>query len=215
MGQVLFYTLDNSRTVQPVHNPSQPTSARARQIQNESNYVMPEINESTPARQLGILRNPRWEAFAHAIARGSTADAAYQEAGYAQSRGNASRLRAVEVVDRRIGELKLLVENLQKLSTHKTVLTQAFVIENLIKIVIDARSQEKPDYAGANKALNLLGLELGMFVEKKEVGKPGEFDGLTIADKRERFMGVAKQLGLVISTDGGRSSLLITEGEPE
>jgi hypothetical protein len=44
--------------------------------------------------------------------------------------------------------------------------------------------------------LNLLGLELGMFVERKETGKPGEFDGLTIAGKRERIMDIAKELGL-------------------
>jgi hypothetical protein len=54
----------------------------------------------------------------------------------------------------------------------------------------------KPDLAGANKALHLLGLELGMFVERKETGKPGEFDGLSIASKRERIMGIAKELGL-------------------
>jgi phage terminase small subunit len=155
---------------------------------------MTEIDEVAPARQLGILKNPRWEAFAHAIARGRTADAAYQEAGYAQSRGNASRLRSVEIVDRRVGELKKLVENIQKLSTHKTVLTQAFVIENLIGIVADARALN--DFAGANKALHLLGLELGLFVEKKEVGKPGEFDGLSIAGKRERMIAVLEQLGL-------------------
>jgi hypothetical protein len=35
-----------------------------------------------------------------------------------------------------------------------------------------------------------------MFVERKEVGKPGEFDGLTIASKRERVLGIARQLGL-------------------
>ena len=35
-----------------------------------------------------------------------------------------------------------------------------------------------------------------MFVERKETGKPGEFDGLTIAGKRERIMDIAKELGL-------------------
>jgi phage terminase small subunit len=176
---------------------------------------MTETNESTAPRPTGILRNPRWERFAHEIARGSTADAAYQAAGYAQSRGNASRLRAVEIVDRRVDELKKLVENIQKLSTHKTVLTQAFVIENLIGIVIDARSQEKPDYAGANKALNLLGLELGMFVERKEISKTGDFDGLTIEGKRERIMSVARQLGLAPISEDGRYRLGAIDKKPD
>ena len=37
---------------------------------------------------------------------------------------------------------------------------------------------------------------MGMFVERKETGKPGEFDGLAIADKRERILDIAKELGL-------------------
>jgi hypothetical protein len=162
---------------------------------------MSETNEPTAPRPIGILKNPRWERFAHEIARGSTADKSYVAAGYAQSRGNASRLRSVEIVDRRVGELKKMVAEIQKLSTHKTVLTQAFVIENLIGIVGDARALD--DFAGANRALHLLGMELGLFTERKEIGRPGEFTGLTIAAKRERWMTLARQLGLgYISSDG-------------
>ncbi|WP_154070770.1 hypothetical protein [Bradyrhizobium lablabi] len=68
--------------------------------------------------------------------------------------------------------------------------------EQFVSVVIAARSQEKPDSAGANKALHLLGLELGMFVKREETGKPGEFDGLTIEDKRERLRSIASLLGL-------------------
>jgi hypothetical protein len=74
----------------------------------------------------------------------------------------------------------------------------------LIGVVIDARSQEKPDSAGANKALHLLGLELGMFVERKETGKPGEFDELSIDGKRERIMRIASQLGLCHAGEDGQ-----------
>jgi hypothetical protein len=62
--------------------------------------------------------------------------------------------------------------------------------------VIRCKSYERIDSAGANKALHLLGLSLGMFVERKETGKPGEFDGLSIASKRERIMDIARELGL-------------------
>jgi phage terminase small subunit len=145
---------------------------------------------------MGMLANSRHEAFAHAIARGQTADAAYVEAGYAANRGNASRLSSNESVVRRVGELKELVQKMQKHSLASVVATEQWVIEQLIGVVMDARSQEKPDSAGANKALNLIGLHLGMFVERKEVGAPGSFDGLTIASKRERVLGIARQLGL-------------------
>jgi hypothetical protein len=37
----------------------------------------------------------------------------------------------------------------------------------------------QPDASAANRALELLGREVNLFTEKKEVGKPGEFDHLS------------------------------------
>src|SRR5215510_7428661 len=34
----------------------------------------------------------------------------------------------------------------------------------------------QPDASAANRALELLGREMNLFTEKKEVGKPGDFD---------------------------------------
>lgn len=51
------------------------------------------------------LQNAKHEAFAQAIARGQAADAAYIAAGYAPNRGNAGRLKANEVIRRRVDEL--------------------------------------------------------------------------------------------------------------
>ena len=39
-----------------------------------------------------------------------------------------------------------------------------------------------PDASAANRALELLGRELKLFTEKKEVGKPGDFDHMTDED---------------------------------
>jgi hypothetical protein len=103
-----------------------------------------------------------------------------------------------------VGELKALIQNMRDLSTHRVVLTAEWVTEQLIGVAMDARAQDKPDSAGANKALHLLGLELGMFVERKETGKPGEFDGLSIAGKRERIMRIASQLGLCHASEDGQ-----------
>jgi phage terminase small subunit len=151
----------------------------------------------TPAT---MLKNPRWERFAHAIARGLTIDKAYQEAGYSANRGNASRLNAVERVKTRVVQLKNLVENLQLRSTHSVVLTQAWVIENLVSVVFAAKDQG--DFAGMNRALHLLGLQLGMFVNREEIGRPGEYDGLTIEEKRVRIRALVDQL------HGGVSAIL-------
>jgi phage terminase small subunit len=142
-----------------------------------------------------MLKNARHEAFAHAIARGQSIDAAYVGAGYSRNSGNASRLNDNERIVARVVELKALVQNMRNLSNHRIVLNEAWVIEQLIGVVIDAKAKDPADSAGANKALNLLGLHLGMFVERKETGKPGEFDGLTIESKRQRVLSIMRQIG--------------------
>jgi hypothetical protein len=144
-----------------------------------------------------VLNNPRHEIFAHEIAKGETIAAAFQSAGYKTNSGNASRLNGKDTIKARVAELKALVQNMRSLSTHRVALTTEWLVEQLIAVVIEAKAQAKPDFAGANKALHLLGLHLGMFVEREETGKPGEFAGLTIADKRTRMLGIARALGLV------------------
>lgn len=52
-----------------------------------------------------ILRNAKHEAFAQALARGETADAAYVSAGYKENRGNAIRLKTNERVAARVEEI--------------------------------------------------------------------------------------------------------------
>jgi hypothetical protein len=44
-------------------------------------------------------------AFLQELAKGKTADEAYQLAGYAENRGNAARLKANESIERRVGEI--------------------------------------------------------------------------------------------------------------
>jgi phage terminase small subunit len=151
-----------------------------------------------------MLNNSRHEAFAHALARGMAVEAAFVEAGYARNSGNASRLNGKESIVARVVELKQLAQDMRNLSNHRVVLTEEWVIEQLIGVVIDAKARDKLDSAGANKALHLLGLQLGMFVERKETGKPGEFDDLTIAAKRERLLRIAREYGFGFISEDGR-----------
>lgn len=51
------------------------------------------------------LSNTRHERFAQALAKGSTADAAYVEAGYKANRGNAATLKANQSVEARVAEI--------------------------------------------------------------------------------------------------------------
>lgn len=52
-----------------------------------------------------ILRNARHETFAQELAKGKTADEAYQLAGFQPNRGNAARLNANESIRTRVEEL--------------------------------------------------------------------------------------------------------------
>jgi phage terminase small subunit len=55
-----------------------------------------------------------------------------------------------------------------------------------------------PDAAGANRALELLGKELSMFVDRKEVGGPGAFENL---DDEELAATIAEQTRLLAEAD--------------
>lgn len=52
-----------------------------------------------------VLKNPRHELFAQALAGAATADEAYVEAGYKQNRGNATTLKAKQSVRDRVAEI--------------------------------------------------------------------------------------------------------------
>ncbi|TBE67438.1 hypothetical protein [Rhizobium ruizarguesonis] len=52
-----------------------------------------------------VLKNARHEKFAQALAKGRTADEAYEAAGYAANRGNATRLKANESIMKRVQEI--------------------------------------------------------------------------------------------------------------
>lgn len=53
-----------------------------------------------------VLKNARHELFAQEVAKGSTIEAAYAAAGYAPSRKNAGRIKAIEGVAARILEIQ-------------------------------------------------------------------------------------------------------------
>lgn len=123
---------------------------------------------------MATLDNPRHERFAQELAKGKTADEAYQLAGYAENRHNASRLKTNETVSVRVKEL-------QQAAAEKAGLSKAWVIERLMANAERAMQREavldedgKPigeyRYEGqvVNRALELLGKEIGMFVERAE-----------------------------------------------
>lgn len=126
-----------------------------------------------------VLKNPKYERFAQEIVAGTQTDIAYERAGYRPSRNNAHRLKAHPQVRSRIEELLKVGEVRVVQVLEKAALTREWVIDQLIENVERAMQHRevmqggKPtgeyvyDGAVANRALELLGKEIGMFVERR------------------------------------------------
>jgi phage terminase small subunit len=134
-----------------------------------------------------ILKNQRYERFAQELAKGRSALEAYEIAGYKPNRGNASVLKANPIISGRVAEL-------QTRMVAEVVLTKEWIIEQLIENV--KKDKENGSGAVANKALELLGREKGMFIERREVGEPGDFDRLADAELWQRLRADAAELGI-------------------
>lgn len=120
-----------------------------------------------------VLANARHEAFAQGLAKGLSASEAYIKAGYRDSRSSASRLSTNANIVARVTEL-------QQMAAQGVVVDRQWVIAKLVENVNRAMQAQpiivgdKPtgeyryDGSVANKALELLGKEVGMFVERSE-----------------------------------------------
>jgi hypothetical protein len=114
------------------------------------------IVPNNPEDGMPVLPNARHEAFAQAVAKGKSATEAYTSAGYKGDRGAASRLSANINVQRRVTEL-------QAMTAEKVAIDQAWVMSKLVDV-----ANQNDNLNAKNKALELIGKELGMFVERSE-----------------------------------------------
>lgn len=143
-----------------------------------------------------VLKNAKHERFAQALAGGTGVAEAYVQAGYPPNRGNATKLKQKEYIGKRVDELLSQKESIIAQATaraiEKTALTKEWVIERLRENVEramqaapakDSNGNIVGDYkwegSVANRALELLGKELGMFIDRSEHGKPGDFDRMS------------------------------------
>ena len=125
------------------------------------------------------LANPKWERFAQGLAAGKPAYDAYVQAGYnpPPGGGNARRLKRYEAVTQRVYEL--LERQAKRMELTK---------EQILQMLLDDRelARREGQASAAMKADELLGKELHrMFVDRKEVGGPGDFDQMTEDELRE------------------------------
>ena len=139
---------------------------------------------------MSTLKNVRHEKFALAVAQGNMTGArAYLAAGYEATEGaaavGATRLLKDAKIAARVAELQARSaervqdkEELDRLWVLDRLMKNAKIAlgEEKVKVTIKPKGSDETvdlevtmrDASGANQALNLLGKELGMFVEKSE-----------------------------------------------
>jgi hypothetical protein len=120
---------------------------------------------------MGVLTRPQHEAFAQAIANGSTIIDAYVKSGYPRNRSNACRLRLRERISARIDELlaqKSAAASLAELTAaEKAGVDQFWVLRNLRRNAVMA--MRHGDRAAAARSIELIGKHLGMFIDRKQI----------------------------------------------
>lgn len=164
---------------------------------------------------MAVLSNPKHELFAQEIAKGTDCAAAYTKSGFKPNAGNARTLRANQAVSTRIQALLAEREEIHSQATaaavEKAGLTKQWIIERLqenvqramqVAVVRDGEGNPIGEYkyegSVANRALELLGKEIGMFVDRKEI-RTGELDDVN-ADELRTLR------SLLISAEEGGSS---------
>lgn len=137
---------------------------------------------------MGILRNPRYEMYAQGIISGLTSKEAYQKAGY---RGK-SKL-APRMIDQQ-PLVRQRIDELLKNFAARAELSRSKILERILEDW--ETSRRLGQMSSALKAAELYGRDLHkMFVDRKEIGGPGDFDGKSEEELREIIRNDMKDLG--------------------
>ena len=121
-------------------------------------------NTSNP---LEPFKNDKWEVFCHALARGETQGQAAICAGFAPNcaASQGCKLAKRQVIKDRVAFIK---SQTSKLSIERVSVSKSWVLQELKENVVAAKVED--DHSAVNRGLELIGKELGMFVERKIVG---------------------------------------------
>lgn len=113
------------------------------------------------------LKNAKHERFAQELAKGETADAAYENAGYKPNRGNATRLKANESVAARVAEI-------QGRAAVRVELTVASVTDRLLAIAMKGEGSNEASKLNVARAALMDAAKLnGLVVDKVDASTVG------------------------------------------
>ncbi|WP_175540088.1 hypothetical protein [Methylobacterium sp. yr596] len=120
------------------------------------------------------LTNSRHELFAQELAKGKSQFEAHAAAGYSAHRGNASALAQDKSIQARVAEIQSATAEMERAATQAAAealaIDREWVMARLQENALKAALTE--DYGPSNRALELLGKELGMFKDKIEHSGP-------------------------------------------
>lgn len=163
---------------------------------------------------------PKYEKVAQALARGESHRIAYQEGGFKHNRSTAYRLCTKPEIVARVEEIRK--ENAEQLARARQEATrrtgidlawieekQAYVVQLAMRgqPVRDATGKKKrdpetgdiiykPDLQAANQGLITLGRMKGAFIDRTEIGGPGEFARLQDSELDKQIAELARKIGL-------------------
>lgn len=151
-----------------------------------------------------VLKNARHETFAQGLAKGMTADEAYQKAGFKPNRGNAATLKANQSILDRVTELQ-----------SKAIKKAEITVDSLAQELEEARAialAEKQSSAAVSATMGKAKL-FGLGVEKRHLS--GTLQVINITAKQlealnddelaalETAYPVLQKLGLIAAGDPG------------
>lgn len=167
---------------------------------------------------LGILANVKHEHFAHLVAKGVNPTESYVQAGYSKNgaQQSAARLLLKAVITERIEQIRA---NITAMATQKTGVDKAWVLAQLVGNVNIAKAAEpvldhegkptgeyKANISAANRALELIGKEFGMFVDRKEI-RTGDLDDIPHEEKKAALDLVREELARRTGDDGRKHAV--------
>ena len=178
------------------------------------------------------LRNPRWEMFAKLTATGKDRASAYMGAGFAVCERRKASKKATRLLSQH-PEIKARITEIEEMLHEQTLaataLTREYVIEQLTdnvdiakaaKPVRDRDGKEtgefKADLGAANRALELLGKEQGMFRDRLDIHTlDGELENMSSSQLRAYVKSLATEVGLrvVEQTDDELRKFFIRNAE--
>lgn len=159
------------------------------------------------------LADPRWEVAALALAGGAGIHEAYLQAGFKGKQPASSLFFKRPPIRARVQEIVAEREQNTREAARKAVegatVDEAWVIRHLKHNalaalrgdpVYDRNGQPtghyRPDRMSANKSLELIGRTRGMFIDRTELGNPGDFSRLADDELDAKLIELGKELGL-------------------